>query len=151
MLPGDLVVAPERSADVPVRIVDAASIPPGQMALDIGPETAAAFTERLADARTIFCNGPLGVFEIPHFAAGTLAVARAIAGSTGFTVVGGGDTTAAVRYLGFAESDFGHVSTGGGASLEFLAGATLPGLTALEAADPAGNDTAVGPPAAVPA
>ena len=150
LLPGDLVVASERSAELPVRVVDAASIPPGQMALDIGPETTAAFAERLADARTIFWNGPMGVFEIPQFAAGTLAVARAIAGSTGFTVVGGGDTTAAVRYLGFADSDFGHVSTGGGASLEFLAGAELPGLAALEADDPAAA-TAAERSAAVPA
>jgi len=136
LLPCDLVIAAEPSADAPEHVVDAAAIPPGQMALDIGPETGAAFAARLADARTIFWNGPMGVFEIPQFAEGTLAVARAVAGNVGFTVVGGGDTTAAVRYLGFADSDFGHVSTGGGASLEFLAGAELPGLAALEASDP---------------
>jgi phosphoglycerate kinase len=133
MLPVDLVVAAERSADGPVRVVNATAIPPGEMALDIGPETAAAFAAALDGAGTIFWNGPMGVFEIPLFAEGTLAVARAVAQSTGFTVVGGGDTAAAVRYLGFADSDFAHVSTGGGASLEFLAGATLPGLAALEA------------------
>ncbi|MGO8960482.1 MAG: phosphoglycerate kinase [Streptosporangiaceae bacterium] len=150
VLPADLVVATERSPDAPRQVVDAASIPPGQMALDVGPETAARFADELADARTIFWNGPMGVFEIPQFAAGTLAVARTIAASNGFTVVGGGDTTAAVRYLGFAENEFGHMSTGGGASLEFLAGRELPGLAALEARDPELED-AVAVPASVPA
>lgn len=148
LLPDDLVVAPERSAQAPAQAVAAADIPPGLIALDIGPKTAASFAERLADARTIFWNGPMGVFEIPQFAAGTVAVARAIAGSTGFTVVGGGDTTAAVRYLGFTDSDFGHLSTGGGASLEFLAGAELPGLAALEAGDPEAGASAAPPIAA---
>ncbi len=140
MLPGDLIVAPEQSPDAAMQVVDAASIPVGQMALDIGPETAVAFAEQLTAARTIFWNGPMGLFEIPQFAAGTLAVARVIAWNAGFTVVGGGDTTASIRYLGFGDSDFGHVSTGGGASLEFLAGAELPGLVVLEADDPTTAD-----------
>ena len=133
LLPADLVVAETPSADRPITVVASGQIPPDQMALDIGPETAALFSAALADAGTIFWNGPMGVFEIPAFAAGTLAVAKAIADCTGFTMVGGGDTAAAIRYLGFADSDFGHVSTGGGASLEFLEGKTLPGLAALDA------------------
>jgi phosphoglycerate kinase len=133
LLPADLVVAPERSADGPIGVVAADQIPPDQMAVDIGPETARTFSATLAEARTIFWNGPMGVSEIPAFAEGTLAVARAIARCPGFTMVGGGDTAAAVRSLGFGERDFGHVSTGGGASLEFLEGKTLPGLAALEA------------------
>lgn len=132
-LPADLVVAPRRSADGPVSVVASDQIPPDQMALDIGPETASTFSAILADAGTIFWNGPMGVSEIPAFAAGTLAVAKAIAACPGFTVVGGGDTAAAVRSLGFTARDFGHVSTGGGASLEFLEGKPLPGLAALEA------------------
>ncbi|HUA41967.1 MAG TPA: phosphoglycerate kinase [Streptosporangiaceae bacterium] len=133
LLPADLVVAPSRSADGPVSIVASDHIPPDQMALDIGPETAAAFRDAIARAGTIFWNGPMGVSEVPAFAAGTLAVARAVADCPGFTMVGGGDTAAAVRSLGFAERDFGHISTGGGASLEFLEGKTLPGLASLEA------------------
>ncbi len=132
LLPRDLMVASARSADGPARVVAATAIPDGLMALDIGPETASLFAGKLAGAGAIFWNGPMGVFEIPLFAEGTLAVARAVAQSAGFTVVGGGDTAAAVRYLGFGDSDFGHISTGGGASLEYLAGATLPGLAALE-------------------
>jgi len=136
MLPVDLAVAPDRSADSSLRIVAADGIPSDQMALDIGPETARQFEARLAGAGTIFWNGPMGVCEIPRFAAGTLAVARAIAGCNGFTVVGGGDTAAAVRSLGFTDAHFSHVSTGGGASLEFLQGRELPGLAALQADDP---------------
>ena len=132
-LPADLVVARGPSADGPVTVVASDHIPADQMALDIGPETAATFSARLARAGTIFWNGPMGVSEIPAFAAGTLAVAQAIAGCAGFTMVGGGDTAAAIRYLGFGDRGFGYVSTGGGASLEFLEGKTLPGLAALEA------------------
>ncbi len=138
VLPIDLVTAPERSADSPARVVAATSIPAGEEALDIGPRTQELFAGKLAGAQTIFWNGPLGVFEIPQFASGTLAVATAIAASPGFTMVGGGDTAAAVRSLGFDDAAFGHVSTGGGASLEFLEGKALPGLAALES-DPAGR------------
>ncbi|HTX85862.1 MAG TPA: phosphoglycerate kinase [Streptosporangiaceae bacterium] len=132
-LPADLVVARTPSADGPITVVAPDQIPPDQMAVDIGPETADAFSATLARAETIFWNGPMGISEIPAFAEGTLAVARAIAHCPGFTMVGGGDTAAAVRSLGFTESDFGHISTGGGASLEFLEGKRLPGLAALEA------------------
>jgi phosphoglycerate kinase len=133
LLPADLVVAPGRSADGPITVVAADQILAGQMALDIGPETADKFSAAIGRARTVFWNGPMGVSEIPAFAAGTLAVARAVADCPGFTMVGGGDTAATVRYLGFGEADFSHVSTGGGASLEFLEGTALPGLAALEA------------------
>jgi phosphoglycerate kinase len=132
-LPTDLVVASKRSAEGPVTVVTSDQIPADQMALDIGPETASAFSATLAHANTIFWNGPMGVSEIPAFAAGTLAVAKAIAACPGFTMVGGGDTAAAIRSLGFTERDFGHVSTGGGASLEYLEGKPLPGLAALDA------------------
>ncbi|HUC27331.1 MAG TPA: phosphoglycerate kinase [Streptosporangiaceae bacterium] len=132
VLPLDLVTAAQRSADSPQHVVAATSIPADQQALDIGPETRELFAGKLADAQTIFWNGPLGVFEIPRFAHGTFAVAKAIAASSGFTMVGGGDTAAAVRSLGFGDTDFSHVSTGGGASLEFLEGKALPGLAALE-------------------
>jgi phosphoglycerate kinase len=132
-LPADLVVARTRSAGGPVSVVASDRIPPDQMALDIGPETAASFSAAVAGAGTVFWNGPMGVSEVPAFAAGTLAVARAIADCAGFTMIGGGDTAAAVRSLGFSEHDFDHVSTGGGASLEFLQGKMLPGLVALEA------------------
>jgi phosphoglycerate kinase len=131
-LPSDLVVAPGIAADVPHQVVAADAIPADQMALDIGPETAARFAAAIRAAGTIFWNGPTGVFELAPYAAGTIAVARAIAEGDAFTVVGGGDTGAAIRALGFAESAFGHVSTGGGASLEFIQGNTLPGLAALE-------------------
>jgi phosphoglycerate kinase len=133
VLPADVTVAAERSGDTPCMVVSAAGIQPGQMVLDIGPQTAKLFAGKLANARTIFWNGPMGVSEIPGFAAGTRAVAAALAGSEGFTVIGGGDTAAAVRRLGFTDDQFGHVSTGGGASLEYLEGKTLPGLAALEA------------------
>jgi phosphoglycerate kinase len=136
VLPADVTVAAERSADAVATVVPAAGIQPGQIVLDIGPETARLFAARLASAATIFWNGPMGVCEIPGFAAGTKEVARALASSYGFTMIGGGDTGAAVRRLGFSDDDFGHVSTGGGASLEYLEGKALPGLAALQA-DPA--------------
>ena len=105
------------------------------MGLDIGPDSAAAFAERLADAKTVFWNGPLGAFEMAPYAEGTTTLARALRDITSggaLTVVGGGDSAAAVRQLGFAEEDFGHISTGGGASLEFLEGKELPGLAVLQ-------------------
>jgi phosphoglycerate kinase len=109
------------------------------MGLDIGPASVEVFTQALAGARTVFWNGPMGVFELPPFRQGTLGVARAIAELDAFTVVGGGDSAAAVRVLGLDESAFDHISTGGGASLEFLEGSSLPGLSAL---DTAGGGTA---------
>lgn len=112
--------------------VDADKIPADKEGLDIGPKSSELFASKIADAETVFWNGPLGVFEHPDYAEGTKAVAQALLGSTGFTVVGGGDSAAAVRTLGFDENAFGHISTGGGASLEYLEGKTLPGLAALE-------------------
>jgi phosphoglycerate kinase len=129
-LPSDLVVAAEPGGPGEVVAVDA--IPADQMGLDIGPQTAARFTAVLAEARTVFWNGPMGMFERAPYAGGTLAVARATADGQAFTVVGGGDTGAAIRALGLAEDAFGYVSTGGGASLEFIQGKTLPGLAVLE-------------------
>jgi len=131
VLPPDLAVAAGRSEAGPSEVVPASAIPPDQMGLDIGPDAAKLFTARLATARTVFWNGPMGVFEIPRYADGTRAVADALARSSAFTAVGGGDTAAAVRTLGFPDEAFGHVSTGGGASLEYLEGKTLPGLAAL--------------------
>jgi phosphoglycerate kinase len=136
VLAPDLVVAAGRGAVGPPQVVSSAAIPADRMGLDIGPESARLFAARLATANTIFWNGPMGVSEIPRFAGGTRAVAQALADSPAFTVVGGGDTAAAVRRLGFPEDAFGHVSTGGGASLEYLEGRTLPGLAALQAPDP---------------
>lgn len=107
-------------------------MPEGQLGLDIGPKTGVLYATKLADAETVFWNGPMGVFEHPDYAEGTKAVAQALVESKGFTVVGGGDSAAAVRTLGFDENAFGHISTGGGASLEYLEGKTLPGLAALE-------------------
>jgi phosphoglycerate kinase len=130
-LPEDVVAAPEAAADAPRETVKAADIPRGRMGLDIGPRTVEEFARTLADARTILWNGPMGVFELEPFSAGTRGVATAIAGSTGFTVVGGGDSLAAVRKFEL-DGKFDHLSTGGGASLEFLEGATLPGLAALQ-------------------
>lgn len=131
-VPVDIVVASAFAADAQTTIVDADSIPADWQGLDIGPRTVELFTERLADARTVFWNGPMGVFEMAAFAAGTLGVASAIAALDGaLTVVGGGDSAAAVRLLGIDEASFSHISTGGGASLEFLEGRTLPGITVL--------------------
>lgn len=132
VLPADLIVAPVRDEDAPRQTVRADEVPPGQLGLDIGPESAKLFAARLSGARTVFWNGPMGVFELGAYADGTLEVARALAGSRAYTVIGGGDTAAAIRELGFADADFGHVSTGGGASLEYLQGKTLPGLAVLE-------------------
>jgi phosphoglycerate kinase len=133
VLPTDIVVAPQFAPDAPPTVVAADAIPEGHMGLDIGPASRELFASKLADAKTVFWNGPMGVFEFPAFAAGTRAVAEALTKVDGLTVVGGGDSAAAVRSFGLAESDFGHISTGGGASLEYLEGKTLPGLTALEA------------------
>jgi len=131
-LPSDVIAAAEPVADTLQQVVAADAIPADQMGLDIGPESAARFAASITEARTIFWNGPMGVFEQEPYAGGTLAVAQAIIGSGAFTVVGGGDTGAAIRALGFADDAFGYVSTGGGASLEFIEGKTLPGLAVLE-------------------
>ncbi|NHC45457.1 phosphoglycerate kinase [Motilibacter aurantiacus] len=136
VLPVDIVAATAFAADADPQVVPAEAIPADRLGLDIGPESGALFAAKLADARTIFWNGPMGVFEMEPYAGGTRAVAQALADATGagaLTVVGGGDSAAAVRALGFDESSFGHISTGGGASLEYLEGKTLPGLQALEA------------------
>jgi phosphoglycerate kinase len=132
VLPTDIVVAPEFKADSPATTVAADAIPDDQMGLDIGPESQQAFAAKIADARTIVWNGPMGVFEFEAFAAGTKAVAQAMSDAPGFTIVGGGDSAAAVRTLGFDEATFSHISTGGGASLEYLEGKTLPGIAVLE-------------------
>ncbi|HEY6592759.1 MAG TPA: phosphoglycerate kinase [Asanoa sp.] len=132
MLPTDVVAATAFAADADHDVVSVADIPADRLGLDIGPESTAAFADALSGARTTFWNGPMGVFELAPFAAGTRGVAEAITKVEGFTVVGGGDSAAAVRALGLDESAFGHISTGGGASLEYLEGKTLPGLAALE-------------------
>ncbi|WP_370208656.1 phosphoglycerate kinase [Aeromicrobium sp.] len=132
VLPTDVVVAPEFSADAPATVVAADAIPADQMGLDIGPESAERFAEVVRGARTVFWNGPMGVFEFEAFAAGTKAVAQALTEVGGLTGGGGGDSAAAVRQLGFTDDQFGHISTGGGASLEYLEGKTLPGLQILE-------------------
>ena len=132
LLPTDIVVAPEFKADAPPTVVTADAMPEDQIGLDIGPESGAAFAEAIARARTVFWNGPMGVFEFDSFAAGTRAVAQALTEVDGLSVVGGGDSAAAVRQLGFEESAFGHISTGGGASLEYLEGKDLPGLDVLD-------------------
>jgi phosphoglycerate kinase len=132
VLPSDVIVAAEPAADSPHEVVPADAIPADRMGLDIGPEAARTFAAIIAEANTVFWNGPMGVSELPAYAGGTRAVARALAASHGFTVVGGGDTGAAIRALGYSDSAFGYVSTGGGASLEFIQGHTLPGLAALE-------------------
>jgi len=131
VLPVDIVAATHFAASAEHDVVPATAIPADREGVDIGPATRELFAGKLAGARTVFWNGPLGVFEFPAFAAGTLAVAQAISAVDGLTVVGGGDSAAAVRLLGLAEDSFSHISTGGGASLEYLEGATLPGLTAL--------------------
>jgi phosphoglycerate kinase len=131
VLPVDVVVAESVRADAPTRVVPASAIPPGWAGVDIGPETAAHFAGVIAQAGTVLWNGPMGVFEIPAFAAGTRAVAEAMARGTAVTIVGGGDTAAAVDALGLADR-MTHVSTGGGASLEFLEGRELPGIAVLQ-------------------
>jgi len=133
VLPTDIVAATGFAADAESAVVPADAIPADRMGLDIGPDSRTLFASKLADARTVFWNGPMGVFEFPAFAAGTRAVAEALTKVDGLTVVGGGDSAAAVRSFGLAEDAFGRISTGGGASLEYLEGKTLPGLTALEA------------------
>ena len=135
VLPTDVVAATEFSADADHEVVAADAIPADRMGLDIGPESGTAFAEKLRDCRTVFWNGPMGAFEMAPYAAGTKAVAEALVEATkggALTVVGGGDSAAAVRQLGFADSDFGHISTGGGASLEYLEGKELPGLSIHE-------------------
>jgi phosphoglycerate kinase len=138
VLPTDIVVAPEFPSDdtveSPPTTVAADAMPADQMGLDIGPDSAEAFGDVIRSARTVFWNGPMGVFETDAFAAGTMAVAQALTEIDGLSVVGGGDSAAAVRQLGFADDQFGHISTGGGASLEYLEGKTLPGLAILEEA-----------------
>ncbi|MGZ4615018.1 MAG: phosphoglycerate kinase [Actinomycetes bacterium] len=133
VLPVDVVAATAFAPDADYDVYDVAEIPADRIGLDIGPRSSELFAGSLRDAKTLFWNGPMGVFEMAPFAAGTRAVAQAITEVAGLTVVGGGDSAAAVRQLGFDEKAFGHISTGGGASLEFLEGKELPGLTALEA------------------
>jgi phosphoglycerate kinase len=132
LLPTDIVVAPAFAADATPTLVAADAIPADQMGLDIGPVSAAAFATEIVKCKTVFWNGPMGVFEFPNFAAGTKVVAHALTQVSGISVVGGGDSAAAVRALGFSDSQFGYISTGGGASLEYLEGKELPGLKALE-------------------
>jgi phosphoglycerate kinase len=132
LLPTDIVVAPTFAADSPATIVASDAIPADQMGLDIGPKSAQAFAEAIRGCQTVFWNGPMGVFEFPAFAAGTKVVAQALTEVGGISVVGGGDSAAAVRALGFNDNQFGYISTGGGASLEYLEGKELPGLTALD-------------------
>jgi phosphoglycerate kinase len=132
LLPTDIVVAPEFNANAIPTVVAADAIPADQMGLDIGPETAKAFATAIAECKTVFWNGPMGVFEFPNFANGTKVLAGALTQVSGISVVGGGDSAAAVRKLGFADSDFGYISTGGGASLEYLEGKELPGLVVLQ-------------------
>jgi phosphoglycerate kinase len=132
LLPVDVVAATAFSADAPHDVVDVDAIPDDRMGLDIGPRSVALFSEALQGARTVFWNGPMGVFEMAPYAEGTRGVALAVAALDGLTVVGGGDSAAAVRALGIDESRFTHISTGGGASLEHLEGKVLPGLEVLE-------------------
>ncbi|QVQ52127.1 phosphoglycerate kinase [Spiractinospora alimapuensis] len=134
VLPDDVVVAAAFAADAEHAAVDVTEIPDGWMGLDIGPRSTRRFAERLADTATVFWNGPMGVFEMAPYAEGTRGVAQGIIDSEAFSVVGGGDSAAAVRQLGFDEAAFGHISTGGGASLEYLEGRTLPGIEALDGA-----------------
>jgi phosphoglycerate kinase len=132
LLPSDIVVAPEVAPDAQPTVVPADAIPPDQVGLDIGPDSARVFGRVISNAKTVFWNGPMGVAEWQSFAAGTAAVARALTDVDGLTVVGGGDSAAAIRDLGFRDDQFGHISTGGGASLEYLEGKTLPGLAVLD-------------------
>ena len=131
VLPTDIVVAPEFKVDATPTLVSADEIPTNQIGLDIGPVSAAFFANHIKKCKTVFWNGPMGVFEFPNFALGTKVVAQALTEVDGISVVGGGDSAAAVRALGFKDSDFGYISTGGGASLEYLEGKVLPGLQAL--------------------
>jgi len=135
VLPVDAVVAPEFKADSPATVVAIDAIPDDEMGLDVGPESAKLFASKIVDAKTVVWNGPAGVFEFEAFSAGTRAVAQALVdahAAGAFTIVGGGDSAAAIRILGFDEADFSHISTGGGASLEFLEGKSLPGIAVLE-------------------
>jgi phosphoglycerate kinase len=132
VLPTDIVVAPAFAADSPATIVAADAIPADQMGLDIGPDSAVAFATAIRECKTVFWNGPMGVFEFAAFSNGTKVVAQALTEVTGISVVGGGDSAAAVRALGFKDEQFGYISTGGGASLEYLEGKELPGLKALD-------------------
>ena len=132
LLPTDVVVAPTFSKEAPGTVVSVNNIPANQMGLDIGPDSAKAYALALKGCETVFWNGPMGVFEFPAFANGTRAVAQALSEISGFCVVGGGDSAAAIRTMGFDDEQFGYISTGGGASLEYLEGKLLPGLIALE-------------------
>ena len=132
LLPTDVVVAPTFSKEAPATVVSVNNIPANQMGLDIGPDSAKAYALALQGCETVFWNGPMGVFEFPAFANGTRAVAQALSEISGFCVVGGGDSAAAIRTMGFDDEQFGYISTGGGASLEYLEGKLLPGLIALE-------------------
>ena len=132
LLPEDVVVAPKFAADSPATVVSVDHIPADQIGLDIGPKSAARYAKELEDCRTVFWNGPMGVFEFPAFANGTKVIAQALAELPGLSVIGGGDSAAAIRLLGFDEEQFGYISTGGGASLEFLEGKELPGIQVLE-------------------
>jgi phosphoglycerate kinase len=132
VLPTDIVVAPAFAADSPATTVAADAIPADQMGLDIGPDSAAAFATAIRECKTVFWNGPMGVFEFAAFSNGTKVVAQALTEVSGISVVGGGDSAAAVRALGFKDDQFGYISTGGGASLEYLEGKELPGLKALD-------------------
>ncbi|WIK65025.1 phosphoglycerate kinase [Gleimia hominis] len=132
VLPVDVVVAKEFDKDATPTVVDADKIPADQMGLDIGPKSAELYAEKIKDAKTVAWNGPMGVFEFENFSGGTRAVAQALSDGDCFSVIGGGDSAAAVRQLGFDESTFSHISTGGGASLELLEGKTLPGIAVLE-------------------
>jgi phosphoglycerate kinase len=134
LLPTDIVVAPSFSADAQPTLVSVDEIPRDQMGLDIGPESAESYATQILLCKTLFWNGPMGVFEFANFAAGTKTVAQALTQIKGMSVVGGGDSAAAVRALGFQDSQFGYISTGGGASLEYLEGKELPGLVALDLA-----------------
>ena len=132
LLPTDVVVAPTFSKEAPATVVSVSDIPIDQMGLDIGPDSAKAYALALQGCETVFWNGPMGVFEFPAFANGTRSVAQALSEISGFCVVGGGDSAAAIRTMGFDDEQFGYISTGGGASLEYLEGKRLPGLIALE-------------------
>jgi len=131
LLPTDIIVASEFAESALPTLVEADQIPIDQMGLDIGPRSAESFAKAISKCKTVFWNGPMGVFEFSNYANGTKAIARAMSELNGMTVVGGGDSAAAVRKLGFADKQFGYISTGGGASLEYLEGKQLPGLVAL--------------------